>query len=133
MKNVKVALADEVSRWVRACAAEEEKSVSRYLGDLLEQRMLADKGYEEARRRFLERPPTRMSDGRGYPRREKLHDRDVFVATTLDVSAPAREGAAADTDVRLAPEMQAALWQEWLERGPQGPIDEGDEPDSPEP
>lgn len=78
MKNVTVTLNEEVAHWVRVRAAEQDKSVSRFLGDMLHQRMLEEKGYEEAMERFLSRKPSRISEPGVYPSREDLHDRTSF-------------------------------------------------------
>lgn len=54
---------------------------------------------------------------------------------TLDEEFPPLEGQRvrvrleplADTDIRLSETEQSQLWQEWVEQGPQGPIeDEGE-------
>ena len=52
-RNVTVVLEDEVARWARHAAAERDTSVSRFLGDLLKERMLADRGYQRAMRAAL--------------------------------------------------------------------------------
>lgn len=75
MKNVTVTLAEEVALWVRIRAAKENLSVSRFLGDILRQQMIEEKGYEEAMDRFLSRKPLRLSDSGVYPSRESLYDR----------------------------------------------------------
>jgi hypothetical protein len=74
MKNVTITLEEEVARWARVRAAELDTSLSRLVGQMLEERMLADAGYETARRRFLSRRATKISSAR-YPRRGSLHDR----------------------------------------------------------
>jgi hypothetical protein len=63
-----------VAQWARVKAAREEMSLSRLVGRLLKDRMLEEKGYEAAKRRFLAVRPRLLSDG-PYPRREELHDR----------------------------------------------------------
>jgi hypothetical protein len=52
----------------------------------------------------------------------------------LDDPVPELEGrrvlvvveGAEDDEAPLSPETQGALWQEWIEHGPQGPIDDED-------
>lgn len=75
MRNVTVTLEEEVARWVRIRAAEHGKSVSRFLGEMLQKQMLEDRSYEEAMNRFLSRKPSRISESGRYPSREELHDR----------------------------------------------------------
>lgn len=36
-----------------------------------------------------------------------------------------------DSDTALTPEVQASLWQTWVERGPQGPIEDNGDPELP--
>jgi len=74
MKNVTVTLAEEVAHWVRIRAAKENQSVSRFLGDILRQQMIDEKGYEEAMDRFFSRKPLQISDSGAYPSRESLYD-----------------------------------------------------------
>jgi hypothetical protein len=53
---------------------------------------------------------------------------------TLDGPVPPLEGRrvqvvielAEESDRELSPEAKAQLWQEWVDHGPQGPIDEED-------
>ena len=60
--------------WARIEAARQDTSVSRLLGALLKERMLARDGYEKVMRRALGRKPFLRSDGR-YLTREEAHDR----------------------------------------------------------
>lgn len=75
MKNVTVALEEEVALWVRIRAAEQNQSVSRYLADMLRKQMAEDRTYEEAMGRFLLRRPARITDSETYPARETLYER----------------------------------------------------------
>jgi hypothetical protein len=57
---------------------------------------------------------------------------------TLDEPVPGLDGRRvhvilepADDEVELRPDEQAAAWREWVEHGPQGPIDEGETPELP--
>ena len=76
MKNVTVTLEEDVARWARVWAAENNTSVSRFLGSILKERMLKDRGYESAMKEYLSREPAPLK-GRGqrYPSRAELHDR----------------------------------------------------------
>ena len=74
LRNVTVTLEEDVARWARIEAAQRETSVSRYLGDLLRERMLEESVYEGAMRRALARKPFLKTEGR-YLSREEAHDR----------------------------------------------------------
>jgi hypothetical protein len=74
LRNVTVTLEEDVAHWARIEAAQKETSVSRYLGDLLRERMLEKSAYESAMRRALARKPFLKTDGR-YLSREEAHDR----------------------------------------------------------
>ena len=73
MKNITITLPDEVARWLRVKAAENERSVSKWLTELLEGMQRQEDGYEVAMKRFLARKPWKMEwvDGR-KPTREEL-------------------------------------------------------------
>ena len=76
MKNVTITLDEEVARWARIWAAERDTSVSQFVGQLLKERMLEDKGYQDAMKKYLSRKPRALkSKGRSYPARDELHDR----------------------------------------------------------
>lgn len=76
MKNVTITLDEKVAAWARVFAAEHGTSVSRMLGELLEQRMREHREYDQAMRFFLGRKPVRLKRaGRGYATRDELHDR----------------------------------------------------------
>jgi len=55
-------------------AAKKDVSVSRFLADILKQRMAARDGYAKAMRRALARKPFLKTDGH-YLSREEAHDR----------------------------------------------------------
>jgi hypothetical protein len=74
LRNVTVTLDETAARWARIEAARRETSVSRFLGKILEERMLAQDGYDAAMRRALARKPFPKSEGR-YLSREAAHDR----------------------------------------------------------
>ena len=79
MKNITVTLPEETARWVRVRAAENERSVSRWLADLIEDTRRHDDEYEVAMRSFLARKPRKLHwiDGR-RPTRDEIHDRPVL-------------------------------------------------------
>ena len=75
MKNVTVTLPEEVAAWLRVRAAEDGRSVSRWLAELLEGMRRGEDEYDLAMERLLARKPRRLNwvDGR-RPTREELHD-----------------------------------------------------------
>lgn len=76
MKNVTVTLKEDVARWARVKAAEQDKSLSKFLGDLLEERMRHESDYEAARRRFMAGQPFAFREpGEKLPTRDEIHDR----------------------------------------------------------
>ncbi len=75
MKNVTITLDEEVARWARILAAREEKSVSRLLGEVLREKMLAERGYDAAMKAYLSRKAKPLKKSGGYPSRDELHDR----------------------------------------------------------
>ncbi len=81
MKNITVTLPEDVARWLRVRAAQNERSVSRWLAELIEGMRHQEDEYEVAMERFLARArePRKLEwvDGR-KPTREELHDRAGF-------------------------------------------------------
>ncbi|MDE0206033.1 MAG: hypothetical protein OXP66_08395 [Candidatus Tectomicrobia bacterium] len=75
MKNVTITLPEDLARWLRIRAAENDRSVSKWLAELLEKMRQQEDEYETAMKRALSIPPRRMEwvDGR-KPSREVLHD-----------------------------------------------------------
>jgi hypothetical protein len=77
MKNVTITLDEETAAWARVHAAEHDMSVSRMIGEMLQQRMRQTEEYDQSMRRFLARKPTRLRKrGAEYPSRDALHDRE---------------------------------------------------------
>jgi hypothetical protein len=72
--NLTITADEEVLRWARIRAAEENTSVARLVGDLLRQQMRGERGYQAARRRFMAVKPRKLSQG-PYPSRDEVHDR----------------------------------------------------------
>jgi hypothetical protein len=76
MKNVTITLDEKVAKWARIRAAELDTSLSRLLGELLREKMMAENTYERAREDYLSQGPVRMrKTGARYPRRDALHER----------------------------------------------------------
>ena len=78
MRNVTITLDEEVARWVRIWAAEHDTSVSRYVGELLKERMVRELHYGRAMKRFLSRPPKALKKQGQYPGRDEVHERDML-------------------------------------------------------
>lgn len=76
LKNITITLDGKTAAWLRVFAAQRGKSVSRVVGEFLQERMREQRDYHDAMRRFLSRKPFRFEwvDGR-RPTREELYDR----------------------------------------------------------
>lgn len=76
MKNVTITLDERTAAWLRVQAAERGMSVSRFVGDVLQERMHELRAYNDAMRSFLAHAPFefRFVGGR-RPTREELHER----------------------------------------------------------
>lgn len=76
MKNVTITVDEDVLRWAKVWAAQHDTSVSRMLGEALRRKMLSEKQYERARRRFQSKAPKPLkAAGIPYPSRESLYER----------------------------------------------------------
>ena len=79
MKNITITLDAETAAWVRVHAAEQNKSVSRLVGEILQTHMKDRREYQRAMRRYLSKPPFELSGPpEKYPTREEIHDRTRF-------------------------------------------------------
>ena len=76
MKNLTIALPDDVARWLRVKAAEDDRTVSRWVAELLERMHRQQDDYDVAMQRYLAMQPRKIewSEGR-KPTREALYDR----------------------------------------------------------
>jgi plasmid stability protein len=75
MKNVTITLDEEVARWARIRAAEQNTSVSRLVGEMLKEKMQAEEAYLLAMEQYLAEEPRLMKEaGATYPSREELHE-----------------------------------------------------------
>jgi plasmid stability protein len=76
MKNVTITLDEDTATWARVYAAQHDISVSRMVGEMLRERMLESREYDEAMRAFLARGPVKLKrQDQRYPARDDLHDR----------------------------------------------------------
>lgn len=79
MKNLTITLDEETARWARVQAARQNTSVSRMLGEVLQEMRAMEEQRDTAAERFLGRPtrPLRDTDT-PYPDRESLYDRPLL-------------------------------------------------------
>jgi len=75
LRNITITLEESLARWARIEAARSDTSVSRFLAEILKERMMQKNDYEAAKRRALARKPFLKTDGR-YLSREHAHDRE---------------------------------------------------------
>lgn len=75
LRNITITLEEDLARWARVEAARSDTSVSRYLANILKERMQQNDEYNAAKRRALARKPFLKSNGR-YLTREEAHDRN---------------------------------------------------------
>lgn len=75
MRNVTITLDEKTVAWARVHAARRSMSLSRFLGEILHERMSESREYEQAMRRFLAIKPRNLSDGNPYPTRAEVNDR----------------------------------------------------------
>ena len=76
MQNITITLDDETAAWVRTQAAGQNKSISRYVGEQLQEQMRDRREYQRAYRRWLAKPPFALTgEPEKYPSREEIHDR----------------------------------------------------------
>ena len=76
MKNITITLPEDVARWLRIRAARDDRSVSRWLAEMLQQIQRQEDHYDIAMNRYLAMKPHKIDwpDGR-KPTREELYDR----------------------------------------------------------
>jgi CelD/BcsL family acetyltransferase involved in cellulose biosynthesis len=74
MKNITVTLDEKTAAWARVYAARHNKSLSRFLGELLHRTMRESREYEEAMQRYFAKKPSRLNrENAPYPAREELY------------------------------------------------------------
>ena len=75
MKNVTVTMAEDALQWVRVKAARDNASISRYLGQLVEQARAHDRIYERSMRAALKFQPLAFPKNTRYLSRDKANGR----------------------------------------------------------
>ena len=79
MKNITITLDAETAAWLRVQAAEASKSVSKFVGEILSEKMKHRIEYERAMRHFLSRTPVKLREpGEPLPTREEIYDGPRF-------------------------------------------------------
>ncbi len=76
MKNVTITLDEKVAKWARIRAAERQTSVSRLVGEMLEEKMQEEESYHASMQQYFSKQPALIKkSGTPYPSRDKLHER----------------------------------------------------------
>jgi plasmid stability protein len=79
MKNITITLDDETATWAKVYAARHNRSLSRFLGELLRTTMRETRDYEDAMQRYMARGPFPLTgEPAPYPTREDMHDRGLL-------------------------------------------------------
>ena len=73
MKNITITLDEQAAAWARVQAAERNMSLSRFVGELLRNRMRHSREYEQAMRGALAEKPIALEGP--YLKRDELYDR----------------------------------------------------------
>lgn len=78
VRNVTIVLEEEVARWIRVKAAEQDTSVSRLVGEILREMMGSEARYQHAAEEFGSvRPRKLRKKGESMPARDDLYDLDL--------------------------------------------------------
>jgi hypothetical protein len=76
VRNVTITLDEETAQWARVEAARHDTSVSRWVGQLLEERRRSGIEYERAQHSYLQRRGAALKPpGATLPSRDELHQR----------------------------------------------------------
>ena len=75
MKNITITVDEDVAKWAKVYAAQQDTSLSRLVGEMLRERMRRESGYAEAMAEYLAEEGVPLG-GAPYPSREELHERD---------------------------------------------------------
>jgi len=76
VKNVTITLDEETAAWARVHAAEQDMSLSRFIGEMLRRQMRESREYQEAMQRYLSSKfVIHLQPGERLPTREEINDR----------------------------------------------------------
>jgi len=79
LKNITITIDEQAAAWARKQAAEKNMSLSRYVGEMLREKMRHSREYEKAMAASLaEKPLDLKGPWEPYPKREELYDRPVL-------------------------------------------------------
>ncbi|HUG72079.1 MAG TPA: ribbon-helix-helix protein, CopG family [Steroidobacteraceae bacterium] len=82
LKNVTITLDERTLEWIKEAAAEQGKSVSRFMSDMARQQLPRAHEYEAAMHRFIARARAQKvplrEPGEKLPTRDEIYDRPVF-------------------------------------------------------
>ena len=73
MKNITITLDAQAAAWARVQAAEHNMSLSRFVGEMLRQKMRHSREYQKAMRAALAEKPLQLEGP--YLKRDELYDR----------------------------------------------------------
>lgn len=89
MRNMTITLSEKAAEWARIEAARRDTSVSRLVGEMIEQKMRHTDEYERARRLYFSvQPKTLRAPGDRYPTREEIYTRGDPALRPADGLAP---------------------------------------------
>ncbi len=74
-RNMTITVEEDVARWARVKAAQQDTSVAQLVGEMLRSHMLEDATYERAMRDHLAQKPTAFRKRGRYPSRDQMHER----------------------------------------------------------
>ena len=76
MKKVTITLPEDLDRWLRVKAAEDDRSISRWIAELLERMRRREDDYQVAMKRYLSMKPGKIEWPEvRKPTRKELYDR----------------------------------------------------------
>ena len=75
LKNITITVSEEAARWARRKAAEEETSVSRLVGRMLEDQMRRNDDYWRAYEQWKKLKPIKGFDASKRLRRDEIYER----------------------------------------------------------
>jgi hypothetical protein len=79
MKRITIRLDEKTATWARVQAAKRSMSLSRFVGEMLRDKMHHSRAYQAAYRAFLAQKPLDLKGPwEPYPKREELYDRPVL-------------------------------------------------------
>jgi hypothetical protein len=91
MKKVTITLDENTAALTRVHAARRNQSVSRFVGQVLRERMLESREYDAAMKRYLSKEPFPLTGPpQRYPKREELYDRPVFRRIPVEIYSDKR-------------------------------------------